>query len=280
MRFSYFMTCFLWSSISYSGSIDPATAVNKHNEWRNLLNQGMLASQPRPNPFLADMYWDESLAESSQLHSDQCVWQHSGTGGENLYAHSGTVGSIVDAINIWSEEYTSYDYTSNESIDGQLVGHYTQVVWDDSLRVGCAKKYCNPLKYPDGEVLWPGTMYTCQYRSSGNWVGQKPYTISAQPDTIIDYVAANENVHLPLVKVGDLIFRVKMRIKTREPVIFETIAYEQLNGIDLNQYPNITTFDGSSLIIPQLTIDGTGSYKVKLNHLGDLDFELIEVKDN
>ncbi len=278
MRYIYLIIGFLCTSGALAASVDPQTAVNLHNSWRNALNQGNLAGQPVPNPFIADMYWDASLAASAQEHSDKCVWQHSNTGGENLYAHTGS-GSISDAVNRWAGEYTSYSYSSNASIDGEIVGHYTQVVWDDSLRVGCAKTLCSPIKNPDGSDLWTGTMYTCQYRNSGNVIGHKPYTISATPDVITNYTDANENAYIPLLRVGNDVYRVKIHLKSHEPSVFETLSYEKI-AVNPELYPNIATYDGTWLILPQVTLEGTGNYYVRFRHIGDLDFELLEVREN
>ena len=45
-----------------------------------------------------------------------------------------------------------------------MCGHYTQIVWETTQKVGCAKIQC------DGFDLW-----VCNYDPPGNWVGEKPY---------------------------------------------------------------------------------------------------------
>jgi peptidase inhibitor 16 len=278
MKFILFIYLLSLSTVTFSSSVNPDTAVNTHNHWRNLLNKGMLESQPIPNPFIPDMYWDESLAASAQAHSDQCVWQHSGTGGENLYAHTGSWGSMEEGINLWAEEYKNYNYDTNMSINGSVVGHYTQVVWESSLRVGCGKTQCDPIINSDGSTLWSGTMYTCQYRSSGNWVGQKPYRISSIPTDQVDYTATNESLDFQLVNINGIIFRAKLKIKTTEPLIFEVLTYDQVDNIDVNEYPDIAYSEGTSIIIPTLTIDGIDYYKAEIKHIGNLEYEVINVQ--
>ena len=284
MRFIWlcnsFTLSFLASSVAFSGSVDPDEAVNAHNKWRNALNQGELDSQPVPSPFLTDMYWDESLAKSAQAHSDQCVFEHSGVGGENLYAHTGTYGSMTAGIDRWANEYSSYDYNLNQSIDAQPVGHYTQIVWHSSLRVGCAKTQCSPIMRSDGSPLWSGALYTCQYQSPGNWFGQKPYSVSTSLQTVVAYLVSNENLDLPMVNIDGVVYRIKMKFKNYEPPVFETLAFAVVDNVDLSRYPDIPYFEDESFIVPKLTIDGAGSFYIRLKHLGDLNFELVDVKEN
>ena len=278
MKFILFIYLLSLTSVALSSSVDPDTAINTHNKWRNLLNQGKLDSQPVPNPFIPDMYWDESLAASAQAHSDQCVWQHSGTGGENLYAHTGSWGSMEEGINLWAEEYKNYNYDTNMSTNGGVVGHYTQIVWESSLRVGCGKTQCDPIMNSDGSTLWSGTMYTCQYQSPGNWFGQKPYRVSAIPTEQVDYTANNESLDFQLVNIDGTIFRAKLKIKTAEPLIFEVLTYDQVDNIDINEYPDIAYSEGTSIIIPKLTIDGVDYYKAEIRHIGNLEYEVINVQ--
>ena len=49
-----------------------------------------------------------------------------------------------------------------------VCGHYTQIVWKNTERIGCGKATSRQ----NGlfTVYW-----VCQYDPSGNYVGQKPY---------------------------------------------------------------------------------------------------------
>ncbi len=49
-----------------------------------------------------------------------------------------------------------------------VCGHYTQIVWKNTERIGCGKATARR----DGifKVYW-----VCQYDPSGNYVGQRPY---------------------------------------------------------------------------------------------------------
>ena len=57
---------------------------------------------------------------------------------------------------------------------GEMCGHYTQVVWEGSTRVGCAIVECDDVSGLNWGVT--STMVICQYYEPGNYIGYKPYT--------------------------------------------------------------------------------------------------------
>ena len=62
------------------------------------------------------------------------------------------------------DEAPLYDYNSNTFGDA---GHYTQVVWRSSVRIGCAIVDCPNFRYHN--------IALCDYAPGGNITGQKPY---------------------------------------------------------------------------------------------------------
>ncbi|AEC06313.1 Pathogenesis-related protein 1 [Arabidopsis thaliana] len=128
--------------------------VNAHNQARSQIGVG-------------PMQWDEGLAAYARNYANQlkgdCRLVHSrGPYGENL-AKSGGDLSGVAAVNLWVNEKANYNYDTN-TCNG-VCGHYTQVVWRNSVRLGCAKVRCN-----NG-----GTIISCNYDPPGNYANQKPY---------------------------------------------------------------------------------------------------------
>ncbi|KAM3220690.1 Pathogenesis-related protein PR-1 [Capsicum baccatum] len=85
--------------------------------------------------------------------------------GENIYWGSGNTWTPSDAVNAWADEQKYYDYASNSCVEGQLCGHYTQIVWKSTRKVGCARVICD-----SGDVFM-----TCNYFPPGNYIGEKPY---------------------------------------------------------------------------------------------------------
>ncbi|XP_022930082.1 basic form of pathogenesis-related protein 1-like [Cucurbita moschata] len=46
-----------------------------------------------------------------------------------------------DAVKLWANEKPLYDHASNKCVGGEC-GHYTQMVWRSSVRLGCARVPC------------------------------------------------------------------------------------------------------------------------------------------
>ena len=85
--------------------------------------------------------------------------------GENIYASSGTATG-QGAVSLWVSEAQYYDYASNTCAAGHICGHYTQVVWSTTQKLGCALGNCPGLTYPSTIV--------CDYGPGGN-NGGRPY---------------------------------------------------------------------------------------------------------
>jgi len=111
--------------------------LSAHNKWRK-----EVGSPP--------LEWSEELARSSQEVADKCAsngfLQHSARGGENLWGGGNKkVYNVTDMINKWSEEIKFFNPNPprkfpNISKTGNWMdcGHYTQLVWKDSKKVGAA----------------------------------------------------------------------------------------------------------------------------------------------
>lgn len=121
---------------------------------------------------LDDLTYDPALAEVAAawiegLDAQGCILEHdySSNYGENLY-WSSAQASVQDAVAGWESEVAFYDYDTNTCEPGQMCGHYTQLVWADTERVGCALRACAANR---GEIVM------CVYDPAGNWAGQRPY---------------------------------------------------------------------------------------------------------
>ncbi|KAI9120517.1 hypothetical protein K1719_007550 [Acacia pycnantha] len=114
------------------------------------------------------MTWDDKVAAYARRYANSrvgdCAMEHSGGPyGENLAENYGDMDG-TDAVNFWVSEKSNYDYGSNKCVKDEC-GHYTQVVWHDSIHLGCAKAKCKN-----------GWMFViCSYDPPGNIEGQQPF---------------------------------------------------------------------------------------------------------
>ncbi|MEO7735254.1 MAG: CAP domain-containing protein [Kofleriaceae bacterium] len=130
---------------------------------------------------LPSLAWDASLAATAAAyvatcpdsdgdglvdHNDNRSVGHPFYVGENIYASSGTANA-AGAVTAWADERAHYHDDANTCDAGQACGHYTQVVWRATEKLGCALHACPGLKYPSTIV--------CDYGPGGNIGGQKPY---------------------------------------------------------------------------------------------------------
>jgi len=112
--------------------------------------------------------WSDRLEEIAQdwantlLSRREFSHRPNGKLGENLFAITGARSSSAEVIRAWADEARNYDYRSNRCRD--VCGHYTQIVWRDTQKVGCAVARDNRRE------IW-----VCNYDPPGNWVGHRPY---------------------------------------------------------------------------------------------------------
>ena len=74
----------------------------------------------------------------------------------------------------WGAEYVDYSWVTNTCAAGKVCGHYTQVVWRTTTKVGCAMATCS-VNSPWGAAFPTWDFFVCDYEPPGNWVGEKPY---------------------------------------------------------------------------------------------------------
>jgi hypothetical protein len=126
---------------------------------------------------IAPLAWDRELAAEAAAWGEELAatgaFEHADTGdddpeGENLWAGTRGAYSPEEMVDGWIEEKAHFRagrFPDNSTTgDYADVGHYTQLMWRDTDRVGCALA-----EGSDEEVL------VCRYRTAGNVVGERPF---------------------------------------------------------------------------------------------------------
>uniref|UniRef100_A0ACD5U937 Uncharacterized protein n=1 Tax=Avena sativa TaxID=4498 RepID=A0ACD5U937_AVESA len=90
------------------------------------------------------------------------AWPTDGVYGRNLYYGSGH-HSAAHAAAAWVDERRWYDHGANACAEGKTCGDYTQVVWNTTTHLGCARRTCkNGLDTaPSATTSLPATMSAC-----------------------------------------------------------------------------------------------------------------------
>ena len=114
--------------------------------------------------------WSEQLAGVAQQWANELTasgkFAHRPKGryGENLFETRGARANPTDAVAAWAGEAKDYDVTRNACRNGSACGHYTQLVWRNTTKVGCG------VARRGSREVW-----VCNYDPPGNWVGERPY---------------------------------------------------------------------------------------------------------
>ncbi|XP_064470478.1 CRISP/Allergen/PR-1-like isoform X2 [Ornithodoros turicata] len=149
-----------------------------HNHYRNLMALGHEQDMP-PASDMMEMEWDDDLAELAQAHANQCVFDHDcgdcrrlpqfSSVGQNLcldrtnsYDPSPNWESCIKR---WYDEVPLFANTSISPFQFNFpAGHFTQMVWATTWRIGCGYA-----RYPSPQPPYVyDLLYTCDYGPGGN----------------------------------------------------------------------------------------------------------------
>lgn len=141
-------------------------------------------------PALPDLTWSTELAAVAQDWADTLTSNDCGSiahrmpnmYGENIAMHGTTrllePFSPEEAVAGWDAEVACWEYgtiSRTEQCDMQCAqdlnsngcGHYTQLIWRNTERVGCGYSTCQ------GDYTYE--VWVCNYDPPGNYIGQTPY---------------------------------------------------------------------------------------------------------
>jgi hypothetical protein len=129
--------------------------VNEHNKYRRLVQ----------STNMQEMKWDDQLARSAQAHASRCVFEHTSPAvrsyGENLWASPAS--NPGTAVALWFDEVRDSQCNCFNTYKA-CCGHYTQVVWAETNKVGCGLAYCGNVGNAPGQQY----LMVCHYNPAGN----------------------------------------------------------------------------------------------------------------
>ncbi|XP_022971798.1 basic form of pathogenesis-related protein 1-like [Cucurbita maxima] len=128
-----------------------------------------LHNRARAEVSVGPMQWSNTVAVYAQAYEEKrkgdCAMIHStGPYGENITAGYYPEFFRADAVKLWANEKPLYDHAYNKCVGGKC-GHYTQMVWRSSVRLGCARMPCKA----------NSQFVVCNYDPPSNYIGEKPY---------------------------------------------------------------------------------------------------------
>ncbi|NXN95053.1 GLIP1 protein, partial [Rhinopomastus cyanomelas] len=148
--------------------------VRAHNAFRSRVNP--------PASNMLRVSWDAALAKAAKAWAKRCMFRHNiylkipgkvhptfTSAGENIWTGTATTFSVDRALGRWFDEVSSYDFHTNACTG--VCGHYTQVVWATSYKVGCAVHFCPRVMYSS---ITNAAHFICNYGPAGNYP-TRPY---------------------------------------------------------------------------------------------------------
>ncbi|CAB3372010.1 Hypothetical predicted protein [Cloeon dipterum] len=185
---------FLVSRDTQLSIYDKDALVRIHNKLRSFVATGKLPHHP-PAKNMNELTWDDELAEVAQRWAEQCTFGHD----RNRTVDRFAVGQNV-AYEWWSpgpapiiilsstiamfNEVDKPGYPAPYISQFQVVpqtGHFTQIVWADTSRIGCGRSIYNETK--NGKV-GETKLLVCNFGKAGNFINQPVYE-TGEPDCAV-----------------------------------------------------------------------------------------------
>merc|ERR1719322_1601094 len=157
------------------------------NEKRSLIANGTENETGASN--MREITWDKCLEIVAQRWADQCVNGHDhieerecpgfNDVGQNIKMNWSTKKDtplkIEKAVNSWYKEKKDFDEMPNDDRVSNFqfqeypaIGHYTQLVWADTYKVGCGASWFKDGSKSKSGKFWYKTIIVCNYGPMGN----------------------------------------------------------------------------------------------------------------
>ncbi|MBA0782666.1 hypothetical protein Gotri_000516 [Gossypium trilobum] len=168
------------SNIMVATEPNPSSAAEGSlpQDYLNVHNMARAAVGVRP------ITWDDVVAMSTTNYankriSDCELMPSKRPYGKNLVGSNDDL-SGSDAVIMWINEKRNYNLKSDACNSSHICSHYTQVIWHNSVHLGCAKTRCN-----NG-----GTFIICNYDPLCKIVGKLPIDVNQSISKAISPSAA------------------------------------------------------------------------------------------
>ncbi|KAH0558031.1 venom allergen 5-like [Cotesia glomerata] len=170
------------SSSLTSGEINEI--LRAHNDKRAFVARGAERrgiAGPQPAGRIPPLTWDNELAQIAQRWANQCQFGHDTCRNVDRFRVGQNVAKMMYSNNYhvrlsylvqqWYNEVKDFNRNYVRSFRWQSwpqIGHYTQLVWGNTRKVGCGA-----IRYKDW--YWYTTYLVCNYGPTGNGIGQRVY---------------------------------------------------------------------------------------------------------
>uniref|UniRef100_A0A7I4YV10 SCP extracellular domain containing protein n=1 Tax=Haemonchus contortus TaxID=6289 RepID=A0A7I4YV10_HAECO len=159
--------------------------VDKHNEYRTLVAKGKaknkLGGYAPEAARMLKMTYDCAIEENMMNYAKECKFAHDSYAdrdywGQNLYMTTGLNINKTEvaewSVSAWFSELENHGVPEDNILTLEVfnrgVGHYSQLVWQWSNKVGCAVMWCKDM-----------TLVGCEYDPAGNYLGSLIYEVGA-----------------------------------------------------------------------------------------------------
>ncbi|KAK6752973.1 hypothetical protein RB195_012529 [Necator americanus] len=128
------------------------------------------------------LVYDCKVEASALRNALRCVYGHSNDRnglGENIYRTTALNfdknKAAKEASQLWWDELKKFGVGKSTNLTEEMwylkggkIGHYTQMAWDRTRKLGCAVTHCNHMTY-----------VVCQYGPGGNYMNKLIYSVGA-----------------------------------------------------------------------------------------------------
>jgi pathogenesis-related protein 1 len=136
---------------------DKAELMGQHNKWRAKYD-------------VPPLVWDDTVARTAQQWADMIARSSTLTHrpdtpyGENIWTGSAGSFSMAAVVDDWGNEAEHFDPRTGTCVAGKVCGHFTQIVWKTTTKLGCGK----------ATGIDGNDYVVCNYDPAGNIAGQGP----------------------------------------------------------------------------------------------------------